>query len=290
MKTSIRITLLGAALVLSACPSDNKPDAGAAPVAVNPALNPANPGINPLPTPPPPPPLTAEDKQKALYAFGALIAERTPVKAAEFSEADLAEVVKGMKDAAAGKELSVKMEDFGPKVEQLLNEKQAAKAEAEKKKGVEFLAKSAKEKGAKKTASGLVYIDTTPGTGKSPVATDTVSVHYKGTLIDGTEFDSSYKRGQPTEFPLNGVIKCWTEGVAMMKVGGKAKLVCPSDIAYGDRGAGANIPGGATLVFEVELLAIKDPAQMAPPPIPNLGVPTGATDKAINPPPPQPKQ
>jgi FKBP-type peptidyl-prolyl cis-trans isomerase FkpA len=278
MKTSIRIVILGAALVLTACPADNKPDAGAPATAavnpVNPALNPTN----PLPTPPPPPPLSAEDKQKALYAFGALIAERTPVKAADFSEADLAEVVKGMKDAAAGKELQFKMEEFGPKVEQLLNEKQAAKAEAEKKKGTEFAAKAAKEKGAKKTASGLIYVETQAGTGKSPAATDTVSVHYKGTLIDGTEFDSSYKRGQPTEFPLNGVIKCWTEGVAMMKVGGKSKLICPSDIAYGDRGAGANIPGGATLVFEVELLGIKDPAAMAPP-IPNLGVP-----------PPQPKQ
>ncbi|MFT3708614.1 MAG: FKBP-type peptidyl-prolyl cis-trans isomerase [Archangium sp.] len=281
MKNSIRFILVSAALVLTACPADNKADAGA-PVAVN-TVNPVNPALNPtnpLPTPPPPPPLTAEEKQKALYAFGALIAERTPVKAAEFSEADLAEVVKGMKDAAAGKDLLYKMDEFGPKVEQLLNEKQAAKAEAEKKKGTEFAAKAAKEKGAKKTASGLIYVETQAGTGKSPSATDTVSVHYKGTLIDGTEFDSSYKRGQPTEFPLNGVIKCWTEGVAMMKVGGKSKLICPSDIAYGDRGAGANIPGGSTLVFEVELLAIKDPAAMAPPPgIPNLGVP-----------PPQPKQ
>ncbi len=257
--------MLGTALSLTGCPSESKPDA-AAPAAVI-AATPKMPEA-----PPPPPPLTAEDRQKALYGFGALIAERTPVKAADFNEADLAEVIKGMKDAAAGKELAVKMEEFGPRVEQLLNEKQAAKAEGEKKKGTDFLAKAAKEKGAKKTASGLVYLETTPGKGKSPLATDTVSVHYKGTLIDGTEFDSSYKRGQPTEFPLNGVIKCWTEGVAMMKVGGKSKLVCPSDIAYGDRGAGANIPGGSTLVFEVELVSIKDPVQ-APPAVPNLGVP-----------------
>ena len=92
-----------------------------------------------------------------------------------------------------------------------------------------------------------------------------MKVHYKGTLIDGTEFDSSYKRGQPAEFPLNGVIPCWTEGVQKMKVGGKAKLVCPSDIAYGDRGAPPKIPPGATLVFEVELLDVK-PAAAAPPP------------------------
>jgi FKBP-type peptidyl-prolyl cis-trans isomerase FkpA len=259
---SFRVLLLGSALALTACPSASTVDAAvAAPVAVTPP---------PPVVPPPPPPLSAEDKQKAMYAFGALIAERTPVKAAGLDADDLAEVVKGLKDAAAGKELAVKLEEFGPKVEQLLNEKQAAKAEVEKKKGTDFLAKAAKEKGATKEKSGLVFISTTPGTGKQPVATDTVSVHYKGTLIDGTEFDSSYKRGQPTEFPLNGVIKCWTEGVAKMKVGGKAKLVCPSDIAYGDRGAGANIPGGATLVFEVELLGIKDPVATPPPGMPAM--------------------
>jgi FKBP-type peptidyl-prolyl cis-trans isomerase FkpA len=272
MKNTIRTLVIGTALTLTGCPSESKPDAAPAVVAANPT----NPAMNPAGTPPPPPaPLTAEDKQKALYGFGALIAERTPVKAAEFNEEDLAEVIKGMKDAATqGKELAVKLEEYGPKVEQLLNEKQAMKAETEKKKGTDFLAKMAKEKGAQKTASGLIYFETTAGTGKSPVATDTVSVHYKGTTTDGNEFDSSYKRGQPTEFPLNGVIKCWTEGVAKMKVGGKAKLVCPSDIAYGDRGAGSSIPGGATLVFEVELLGIKDPvAAPKPGAVPDLGVP-----------------
>jgi FKBP-type peptidyl-prolyl cis-trans isomerase FkpA len=276
VKTTFRMVLLGAALVMTACPTESKPDAAAA-AAVPTTVVPPTPAVTP---PPPPPPLSAEDQKKAMYAFGALIAERTPVKAAGFSPEDLAEVVKGMKDAAGGKELAVKLEEFGPKVEQLLNEKQAAKAEAEKKKGAEFAAKMAKEKGAKKEKSGLVYIETLAGKGKQPAATDTVSVHYKGTLTDGTEFDSSYKRGQPTEFPLNGVIKCWTEGVAMMKVGGKAKLVCPSEIAYGDRGAGANIPGGSTLMFEVELLAIKDPA--APPP----GMPTMPTMPTSAPPAP----
>jgi FKBP-type peptidyl-prolyl cis-trans isomerase FkpA len=270
VKTTFRTLLIGSALAFTACPSETKPDAAVAVAPVTNTITP--PAVTP---PPPPPPLTAEDKQKAMYVFGALIAERTPVKAAGFSQEDLEEVVKGMKDAAANKELAVKLEEYGPKVEQLLNEKQAAKAEGEKKKGTEFAAKAAKEKGATKLPSGLIYVETQAGTGKQPVATDTVSVHYKGTLIDGTEFDSSYKRNAPTEFPLNGVIKCWTEGVAKMKVGGKAKLICPSDIAYGDRGAGANIPGGATLVFEVELLAIKEPA---PPP----GMPT------IAPPPPSP--
>ena len=118
------------------------------------------------------------------------------------------------------------------------------------------LAAASKEQGAQVTKSGLVYRSLKDGTGASPAATDRVKVHYKGTFPDGKEFDSSYKRNEPTEFPLNGVIPCWTEGVQLMKTGGKAKLTCPSAIAYGARGAGGVIPPNATLVFEVELLAI----------------------------------
>ena len=108
-----------------------------------------------------------------------------------------------------------------------------------------------------KTASGLVYTELKAGTGASPGPTDRVKVNYRGTLDDGKEFDSSYKRGQPAEFGLNQVIPCWTEGVQKMKVGGKAKLVCPSSIAYGDRGHPPVIPPGATLTFEIELLSIQ---------------------------------
>jgi FKBP-type peptidyl-prolyl cis-trans isomerase FkpA len=115
---------------------------------------------------------------------------------------------------------------------------------------------SAKEKGAKVTKSGLVYLALTEGKGDSPAATDTVKVHYKGTFADGKEFDSSYNRNEPTSFPLNRVIPCWTEGVGMMKVGGKAKLTCPAAIAYGSRGAGGVIPPNTTLLFEVELLGV----------------------------------
>ena len=118
------------------------------------------------------------------------------------------------------------------------------------------LTAAGKEQGAQVTKSGLVYRSLKDGTGSSPAATDKVKVHYRGTFPDGKEFDSSYKRGEPTEFPLNGVIACWTEGVQLMKTGGKAKLTCPSSIAYGQRGAGGVIPPNATLVFEVELLAI----------------------------------
>jgi FKBP-type peptidyl-prolyl cis-trans isomerase FkpA len=119
------------------------------------------------------------------------------------------------------------------------------------------LAAAAKEPGAKVTASGLVIRMVKEGKGAQPTAESTVKVHYKGTFPDGKEFDSSYKRGEPIEFPLTGVIKCWTEGVALMKVGGTAKLTCPSSIAYGARGAGGVIPPNATLVFEVELLGVR---------------------------------
>ena len=117
-------------------------------------------------------------------------------------------------------------------------------------------AAAAKEEGAVVTPSGLVYRSLKEGTGASPTASDKVKVHYRGTFPDGKEFDSSYKRNEAIEFPLNGVIKCWTEGVQRMKVGGKAKLTCPAGIAYGERGAGGVIPPNATLLFEVELLAI----------------------------------
>ena len=117
--------------------------------------------------------------------------------------------------------------------------------------------KAAKEKGAVKTSSGLVYISIKEGKGKSPSAANTVEVNYRGTLTNGKEFDSSYKRHQSISFPLSRVIPCWTEGVQMMKVGGKAKLVCPPELAYGSRGAGSDVPPNATLIFEVELLTIK---------------------------------
>ena len=106
------------------------------------------------------------------------------------------------------------------------------------------------------TASGLIYQSLKEGTGEPPKATDTVKVHYRGTFADGKEFDSSYKRGEPTEFPLSGVIPCWTEGVQRMKPGGKARLICPPGIAYGSRGAGGVIPPNATLHFEIELLSV----------------------------------
>ena len=109
---------------------------------------------------------------------------------------------------------------------------------------------------AAKPSPGLTYKSVREGTGASPTATDAVRVHYRGTLMDGTEFDSSYKRNEPATFPLNRVIPCWTQGVQRMKVGGKAEFICPSELAYGERGAGGTIPPNATLRFEIELLDI----------------------------------
>ena len=129
-------------------------------------------------------------------------------------------------------------------------------AAAEQKAGQAVLDKAAAEKGATKTASGLVIVPIRPGTGAAPKASDRVKVHYHGTLADGSVFDSSVQRGEPATFPLNGVIPCWTEGLQLMKAGGKSRLVCPAAIAYGDRGAPPRIKPGATLTFEVELLEI----------------------------------
>ena len=188
--------------------------------------------------------------------------------------AELEMVSKGLADAASNRPAQVDLQTYGPKVQQLSRTRAAAKAEAEKAKSAPFLEAAAKEPGATTSPSGLVFRTLTPGTGTSPAATDTVKVHYHGTLTDGTVFDSSVQRNQPAEFPLNGVIPCWTEGVQKMKVGEKAKLVCPSSIAYGDQGRPPQIPPGATLVFEVELLgATPRPAAPARPPAAAPGAP-----------------
>ncbi len=195
------------------------------------------------------------DEDKTFYALGlALGPQLAPFN---LSAAELDIVKAGMTDAVLGKDKKVELKEFMPKVQQLAQSRAAAVAAQEKKAGQAFLDKAAAEKGATKTASGLIYSEITPGKGEQPKATDKVKVHYKGTLTDGTVFDSSIDRGAPATFPLNGVIKCWTEGVQLMKVGGKSKLVCPSDIAYGDHGSPPKIKPGATLVFEVELLEIE---------------------------------
>ena len=200
------------------------------------------------------------DDDKAFYALGLFISKNVGVFS--LSPAELEIVKSGLADGVSGKTPKVELEAWGPKLQMLAQSRAKETADREKKAGEAFLAKAVAEPGARKLPGGVVIKDLAPGTGASPKATDTVKVHYTGTLTDGTVFDSSVKRGQPAEFALNRVIKCWTEGVQEMKAGGKAKLVCPADIAYGDAGSPPAIKPGATLVFEIELLEVK-PAEEA---------------------------
>jgi FKBP-type peptidyl-prolyl cis-trans isomerase FkpA len=201
------------------------------------------------------------DEEKTLYVLGFSMGQQ--LKTLDLTPAEVEMVKAGLSDAAAGKTAQAEPEVYGPKIRDFANQRQGTQSEKEKQKGKDYAEKAGKQQGAATWENGLVVIPEKEGEGSSPSATDTVRVHYRGTLIDGTEFDSSYSRNQPAEFPLNGVIPCWTQGLQKMKTGGKAKLVCPADIAYGDRGRPPKIPGGATLVFEVELLEIKGAA--APP-------------------------
>ncbi|HEY6084218.1 MAG TPA: FKBP-type peptidyl-prolyl cis-trans isomerase, partial [Nitrospira sp.] len=194
------------------------------------------------------------DDQKTFYALGLVISQSLASFA--LSESELEFVKAGMTDGVLKHQQKVDLPTYGPKVNQLQQARVATLAETEKKSSAAFVAKAAAELGAKKTESGAIVTTIKEGKGAAPKATDTVKVHYHGTLVDGTVFDSSVKRGEPATFPLNQVIKCWTEGLQQMKAGGKSKLVCPSTVAYGDRGSPPAIKPGATLIFEVELLEI----------------------------------
>lgn len=195
------------------------------------------------------------EDDKTLYALGVILAR--DLGPLNLSAKEMEMVAAGLTDAALGTESQVDLPTYGPKVQALAQARVAATASSEKEAAAAFVDKMAATKGAEKTASGLVYIVLEEGTGPSPTASDTVKVHYHGTLRDGTVFDSSVDRGEPVSFPLDGVIPCWTEGVQKMKVGGKSRLVCPASIAYGDRGAGSKVKPGAALNFEVELLEIE---------------------------------
>jgi FKBP-type peptidyl-prolyl cis-trans isomerase len=210
-------------------------------------------------------PALSTDQDKTLYALGILVGSQ--MRSLSLTPAELATVQAGMSDIVTGKEPKVDLDTYGPKVQAFAQERQAAAEAAEQKEaaaaagpehqaGAAFLDKLAKEPNATRSSSGVVYIPVKVGTGASPSATSSVKVHYHGTLRDGTVFDSSVDRGEPVTFPLNQVISCWTEGVQKMKVGGKAKLGCPAETAYGDRKMGS-IPAGAALLFEVELLDIE---------------------------------
>ncbi len=221
------------------------------------ALLPSSPARAADPTP-------ETDDQKTLYALGVALSQN--VAPFDLSAEELVFLQMGLSDGVLGKEPKVDVMAERENFQKLAQIRQAAAAVKEKDSSKKFLAEAEKADGATKTESGLIYTETKAGDGPSPKATDRVTVHYHGTLTDGTVFDSSKDRGQPATFPLNGVIPCWTEGVQKMKKGGTARLVCPSDIAYGDRGAPPKIKPGATLVFDVELLEIADAGAAEKPP------------------------
>jgi len=202
------------------------------------------------------------EEQKTLYAVGLSVARSLSVF--DLTPAEFEYVKLGLTDGQAGKKSAIELPSYIGKIQELAKTRRKILGDKQVGAGKDFLEKAAREKGAIKTASGMVYTSLAEGKGDSPKADDVVKVNYRGTLVDGKEFDSSYKRGKPLEFKLDNVIKCWTEGVQKMKPGGKAKLVCPANLAYGDNGAGEQILPGATLAFEVELLEFKSVAPAKP--------------------------
>lgn len=204
------------------------------------------------------------DDQKTFYTMGYTLKGSLDRFAIRPDEVEV--LIAGLRDAVAGTPSKVDEKVYGPKIAQLGQARAAQVAETEKTASAEFLAKEAAAPGATKSTTGLVKRVVKEGSGASPTASDTVKVHYHGTLRDGSVFDSSVDRGEPVEFPLDRVIPCWTEAVQTMKVGEKAHITCPSEIAYGDRGAPPHIKGGAALAFDVELIEIvKAPAPNATP-------------------------
>jgi FKBP-type peptidyl-prolyl cis-trans isomerase FklB len=206
-------------------------------------------------------PLTTQ-KQKESYALGMSIGLGFQKQGIDKS-IDSALVVRGFREALAGSKTAMTEDEMKAALQQLRTEvmsAQEAKSKeagaANRKEGESFLAENKSKDGVKTLPDGLQYKVLTEGNGPKPASTDTVTVNYRGTLINGKEFDSSYKRGQPASFPVTGVIKGWTEALQLMPVGSKWQLFIPPDLAYGDRGAGADIGPGDTLIFEVELLSI----------------------------------
>lgn len=194
------------------------------------------------------------DTRKASYAIGQQIGTNLKQQNIDF---DADALVAALKDASAGKNEMTKedMQAAMMKLQESAMKKQNEQADNNKKAGAEFLEKNKTQPGVKTTASGLQYIVEKEGDGKTPTANDTVKCHYRGTLTNGEQFDSSYDRGQPAEFPVSGVIPGWTEALQLMKVGGKMKLFVPSDLAYGPSGR-PGIPPNSVLIFEVELLDV----------------------------------
>jgi FKBP-type peptidyl-prolyl cis-trans isomerase FkpA len=198
-------------------------------------------------------PKTMSDEQKTLYELGVLLSRN--LDGFSLTDAEFAKVSQGFADGYRHKADTKDAEAAIPQIQALQKDRQQQVGDA-------YLAKAEKVAGAKKTASGLVFLSTKDGTGPIPTRTDKVKVSYEGRLTDGTVFDSSAQHGGTATFPVSGVIACWTEALQLMKVGGKARIVCPAAIAYGQRGVPPKIRPGSTLEFDVELLEI----EAAPPP------------------------
>lgn len=207
------------------------------------------------------------EEEKTFYSIGTMFGSR--LTQLSMSDAEIDALASGLRDAAKNEKQKVDPMAYQQKIQEMFKARMEKQAVGVKSKGTEFLNNFVTKEGATKTASGLAYKHIKEGTGPSPKETDIVKVHYHGTLMDGTVFDSSKERGKEVSFPLNRVIKGWTEGVQLMKVGGTTKFVIPSDLAYGDAGAPPKISGGATLIFEVQLLGIEAaPAAPAAPKAP----------------------
>lgn len=200
------------------------------------------------------------DNQKISYSLGLVIGEKLKQDLADLDQASFQAAIKAVYEGAepllTPEQVGETMQTFQMKKQEEQRQLLAKMAQDNLDKGKAFMAENAKKDGVVTTDSGLQYQVVTEGTGKQPTAEDTVKVHYRGTLINGAEFDSSYARNEPVSFPLNGVIAGWTEGLQLMKEGGKAKLVIPADLAYGPGGMGNTIGPNSTLVFDVELLEV----------------------------------
>jgi FKBP-type peptidyl-prolyl cis-trans isomerase FkpA len=201
------------------------------------------------------------DEQKTFYAMGLVISQS--IESFRLNESELELVKSGINDGVLKKVPKVDIQTFGPKIQELQQARASVIAEPEKKAGAAFFAKAASEPGAKKTEAGALITSIKEGKGASPKRSDTVKVHYHGTLIDGTVFDSTLKQSEPTTLIVSEMSKCWTEGILQMKAGGKSRLICPSNLAYRDKGMPPLIKPGATLVFEIDLVEVvtKQPPQ-----------------------------
>jgi FKBP-type peptidyl-prolyl cis-trans isomerase FkpA len=259
--------LLLCALPLGAFAVDAPGKAPTAAASAAPATTPAGSATSEVAKATKPAGAAMSDEDKTLFAIGEILS--ASVKPFALREAEMRQVQAGFAAGLRSKQSGVDVDVYRPKIQSLLTSRVAAATEKTKAAGKAYRAKAAAAKGAVTTPSGIIINTVSAGTGDSPAADDEVEVQYEGKLVDGTVFDSSIKRGKPADFKLNAVVPCWTEGVQHMRLGGKSTLVCPPELAYGDNGRPPAIPGGSTLVFQVQLMKITK----APPPAPAPAAP-----------------